>query len=64
MLHQPWRYSTGPRTAAGRAQVARQRGDVSRIELRQETNAVFSLFASIFMDTEARDRRIDPPSVS
>jgi hypothetical protein len=50
--HRPWRHSTGPQTAAGKARSAangrvRQQGPVSRLELRQELAALTAWVAQL-----------------
>ena len=52
LMHQPWLQSTGPRTAAGKAQAVangkvRQKGPVSVRELRAELAEVRSLVKSM-----------------
>jgi hypothetical protein len=52
LAHQPWRFSTGPRTPAGKARAAangkaRQKGDLSVRELRAELAEVNRLIGEM-----------------
>jgi hypothetical protein len=66
MINQPWRYTTGPRTAAGKARSAqngryRQKGEKSSRELRTELADVFAFIHEMdaarrsLMSSEPRD---------
>ena len=64
LKHQPWRCSTGPRTAAGKAKVAlngkrRQVGELSVREMRRELSGMDKVLADLAAIRQALSRPLE-----